>query len=241
MLFYKAWRESRLGFLLSVLALTVVCWMYWTFPRYDPRFTYLQDTYLVTYRGAIRNIFIVLTLFLGLGGFLRERSYGTLGFTLALPISRFRLVITRAAVGVVEMALLALVPAMLSLIRSAWLHQGYPSLSQALVFSAVWIGCGIMFLAVGLLISSVVPGDYPAATACLMSLFAYLMLLDQGLFERFPSFDLFNVMSGDSMPYFSGRDTCELTYLPWRTLFIIALLACSVLAAAWQVVERRDF
>jgi ABC-2 type transport system permease protein len=243
MLCYKAWRESRLGFLLSVAALVFFLGVYTMFPRIDPlhRYTYTQETYLITYRGAVRNMFIVLTLLLGMGGLLRERSHHAVGFTLALPVSRFKLVATRAGVGVAEMAVLALVPALLLPVFTGLSHHTYPSFAQALQFSAVWIGCGTIFFAAGFFLSSVVSGDYPTAAACLICLFAYLMVLNLDFFERFPSLDLFNVMSGERMPYFSGRDTCALTYLPWRTLLIIALLACVVLSAARQIIERLDF
>jgi ABC-2 type transport system permease protein len=103
MLSYKAWRESRLGFLLSIFALALFCALYFYSVDNRPdtvhRYTDLQKTYLVIYHGAVRNIFIVLTLLLGLGGLLRERAHGTLEFTLSFPVRRRRIVLTRAAVG----------------------------------------------------------------------------------------------------------------------------------------------
>ena len=243
MLLYKAWRESRLGFIISIASLAVICTLICLFPRADSqhKYTYTQTIYLVTYAGILRNIFIVLTLLLGLGGFLRERSYGTLAYTLALPVRRSRFIAARAVVGFAELSALALVPAVLVPVLSRWSHHAYPSIPQALHFSVLWIGCGTIFFTFGLLLSTFVPGDYPAAAACLITLFVYLIVLEFAPLENFPSFDLFNVIGAWHMPYFSGRDTCFLTYLPWGTLSIIALLSVITVAAAALVVEHQDF
>lgn len=240
---YKAWRESRLGFVLSIAALAVICTLFCLFPRSDVlhKYTYTQTVYLVTYAGVLRNIFIVLTLLLGLGGFLRERANGTLQFTLALPARRSRFIAARALVGITELSAFALVPAILVPMFSRWSHHSYPSVPQALHFSVLWICCGTVFFAFGLWLSTFVPGDYPAATVCLFSLFAYLAVLEFAPLEKFPAFDLFNVIAAWHMPYFSGRDTCFVTYLPWRTLSAITLLGLAIMVVAAQIVERQDF
>ena len=242
MLLYKAWRESRLGFLLSISAFAVICTLLCLFPRTDlqEKYSYTQTIFL-TYAGILRNIFLLLTILLGLGGFLRERSYGTIAFTLTLPVRRFLFIFARAVVGFAELSALALVPAFLLPIFAVWSHHSYPSIPQALKFAVLWTGCGTIFFAFGLLLSTFVPGDYPAAAACLISLFAYLIVLEFAPLEKFPSFDLYNVMAAWHMPYFSGRDTCFLTYLPWGTLSIIALLALTTIAAAALIVEHQDF
>ncbi len=242
MLLYKAWRESRLGFLLSVSAFAVICILLCLFPRTDfhQKYTYTQIIFL-TYSGILRNIFLLLTILLGLGGFLRERSYGTLAYTLTLPVRRSRFILARAVVGFAALSALALVPALLLPIFAVWSHHSYPSLPQVLKFAVLWIGCGTIFLAFGVLLSTFVPGDYPAAAASLISLFAYLIVLEFAPLEKFPSFDLYNVMGAWHMPYFSGRDTCFLTYLPWGILLIVALLAVITIAVAAIIVERQDF
>jgi ABC-type transport system involved in multi-copper enzyme maturation permease subunit len=242
MLLYKAWRESRLGFVLSVSAYAVICTLFCLFPRSDPqgKYTYIQTTYL-TYIGILRNIFILLTILLGLGGFLRERSYGTIAYTLALPVRRRGFVAARAIVGLAELSALALTPALLLPIFSRWAHHPYPMTSQTLKFAVLWIACGALFFAFGLLLSTFVPGDYPAAAASLISLFAYLIFLEFVPLEKYPSFDLYDVMAAWHMPYFSGRDSCFVTYLPWGTLSIIVLLAAATVALAGYIVERQDF
>lgn len=245
MLLYKAWRESRLGFLLSIGAIVMFCTVFGSSPRPEPDpqhpHTYAALIYSVTYGGALRNIFLVLTLLLGLGGFLRERSYGTLAYTLALPVRRSRFITARAVVGFAELSALAFVPTVLLPTLAVWTHHSYPSIPQALKFAVLWIGCGTVFFAFGLLISTFVPGDYPAAAACLISLFAYLVVLEFAPLEKFPSVDLYNVITAYHMPYFSGRDSCYVKYLPWGTLSIVVLLALAIVGLAAQIAERQDF
>jgi len=242
MLLYKAWRESRLGFLLSVSAFAVICTLLCLFPRTDVqgKYTYTQTIFL-TYAGVLRNVFLLLTILLGLGGLLRERSYGTVAYTLTLPVRRSRFILARAVVGFAELSALALVPAVLLPVFAVWSHHSYPSIPQALKFAILWIGCATIFFAFGLLLSTFVPGDYPAAAACLISLFVYLIVLEFAPLEKFPSLDLYNVMAAWHMPYFSGRDTCSIIYLPWETLSIVALLAVTTVAGAALIVEHQDF
>jgi hypothetical protein len=58
-------------------------------------------------------LFQLMVIFLELGGLFRERAHHTAVFTPALPVSRVQLVAAHAAVGLAEMAVLALLPALL--------------------------------------------------------------------------------------------------------------------------------
>ena len=86
-----------------------------------------------------------------------------------------------------------------------------------------------------------VPGDYPAAAACLISLFAYLIILNLDVVGHVHSLDLFDVMSGEHMPYFSGRDLCTIAWIPWSLLARYALVAIVLFGAACRIVERQEF
>jgi hypothetical protein len=67
----------------------------------------------------------------GLGGLQRERTHNTAGFTLALPVSPFRVVGIQVMAGMVELALLALIPAILIPSLSILIHQSYPLSHEA--------------------------------------------------------------------------------------------------------------
>ena len=79
----------------------------------DRNATYSQYLWSVIYKGYLRDIFVVLVQLLGMGGLGRERAYGTSGFTVTLPVSRWRLVTTRAAIGIAESTVIAFLPATL--------------------------------------------------------------------------------------------------------------------------------
>ncbi len=97
MLWYKAWRESQVRFLLSAVTIAGLCIAFVVFHREgsaisERPLTYLEYVWRIVYKGYLRELFVLLTLLLGIGGLLRERDYGTASFTLALPVSRLRLV-----------------------------------------------------------------------------------------------------------------------------------------------------
>jgi ABC-2 type transport system permease protein len=94
MLWYKGWRESRTRFLLSAVTIAGLCVLF-VLIQSDSRasidsepLTYVGYIWRTIYKGYLRELFILLVLLLGAGGLLRERAYGTAGYTLALPISR---------------------------------------------------------------------------------------------------------------------------------------------------------
>jgi len=98
MLWYKAWRESRVRFFLSlgVWAILSVSLMYRAklgFPPPErPDLPYSAWVWANIYGNMNPTVFIILVMILGLGGLQRERPVGTAAFTLSLPVSRMRLV-----------------------------------------------------------------------------------------------------------------------------------------------------
>src|SRR5690349_956465 len=118
MLWHKAWRETRVRWGISA---TVLCWACLVIILFHSQFRSGSEgasdftAYLwnVVYKGSIRDMFVILTLGLALGGLLQERKQGAAAFTLALPVSRSRVVRVRAAVGFLETVALALIPAFL--------------------------------------------------------------------------------------------------------------------------------
>src|SRR5258708_33137852 len=104
MLWYKTWRETRTRLLISAMALAWVCCaiiltQHGNRAHADPPISYDAYIWKAVYKGYVRDFFIILVIVLGGGGLLQERAHGTAGFTLALPVSRSRLMGVRAAVG----------------------------------------------------------------------------------------------------------------------------------------------
>src|SRR6202022_3422171 len=172
MLLYKSWRESRVRFLLSAVALAVICASF-VFFRVDASsgigdepLSYPVYIWRNTYKGYLRELFMILTILLGLGGLARERDHRTVGFTLALAVSRWRLLVTRVLVGFAEVILLATVPAVVLPILSPLVGQVYPS-SQAWSFTILWATVGSLIFAMSVL-ASVVLGEFTAPIAALL-------------------------------------------------------------------------
>jgi ABC-type transport system involved in multi-copper enzyme maturation permease subunit len=244
MLWYKAWRESRGRFVLSSLTIAVLCAVTVAFEKdaagaYEQPPTYDAFIWQSVYKSGIRELFLLLAILLGLGGLLRERAHGTAGFTLALPVSRRRLLAARAGVGALEIAGLSLVPALVLPTLSPMFHESYP-VSQALQFSLLWTVGGALFFAVGLLASTLFGGEYTAGICSVAVLLAYSLMVDVPGVEAYIG-DVHDVMSGSGMPYFQPAMSRLAGPLPWWSLAAILLIAFVLTAIAAQLTKRHDF
>lgn len=244
MLLYKAWRESQSRFLLSALAIAGLCACFvWYHAEarasIDQYLSYDAYIWRIVYKGYLRELFVILILLLGFGGLLRERAYGTAGFTLAFPVSRWRLVASRAAVGLTEVAALSFLPALVIPAASQLVHQSYP-LSQALQFALLWTVCGTFFFTLAFLPSVIFGGEYVAPVASILGLLVYSLFSDLPGVERHLA-DIHDVMGGEDMPYFSESLARITGPLPWTTLGIFLLFAVGMMALATRITERQDF
>jgi ABC-2 type transport system permease protein len=246
MLAYKAWRESRTRFLLSSVSLawgcSVVVLMQGSLrAELHAPMPYSKYIWSAVYKSnGLRDLYLVLVLMLGLGGLLPERARGTSGFTLALPVSRFRLVATRAMVGLAELTLLACVPAVLLPIVSQWLGEWY-STRQAWQFVVLWVGCGSVVFSVAFVCSTLL-GEYATWVVSFVILLLYSALVHLvPVLARRPMLDLFDLMSGAVMPYFHDADATLRGPLPWEPLMIMAGLTSAFVATAIRITVHQEF
>jgi ABC-2 type transport system permease protein len=250
MLWYKAWLESRTRFLITAGTLAVFCLFVVLFqnqiqaqgslPSGLRADLYSQHIYNLIYSGAAKGIFSILVIFLGLGGLLRERAHGTATFTLALPASRLRLLAAQIGVGLSEMAALALVPALLIPGISPFVHESYP-ISEALEFSVLWFGCGIIIFATAFLLSILLGGEYTAPVACYVLLVLHTAIAMWRPLRPY-RLNMMWTMGGVGMMQRDLQNTLVFTGpLPWARLLTIALISIVLLATAAYVAERQDF
>ena len=245
MLWYKAWCESRVRFLASAGAMALICASFVFFYRdassgmSDEPLSYSAYLWRITYKGYLRELFLLITIFLGLGGLTRERDLRTVGFTLALPVSRIRMVVTRAAMGVTEVALLATVPAILFPALSPFVQQTYPP-SLAWGFAILWASVGALTYAIGLLASVLFGGEFTAPVAACFGLFGYSLLADMSAAQPY-LIEIHDVMSGMDMPYFTQRTGMLTGPLPWSTLLVISLGTAALIGIGVFVTNRQDF
>jgi ABC-2 type transport system permease protein len=120
MLWYKFWLEGRFRFLSALFWMVAYCALVMpllvlvpTLHAHAPRLTqsYIELINTNVYYNAPVLFFLVFAALLGVGGLSRERSGGSAAFTLSFPVSRWRIVATGAAVGLIETGFLALSPA----------------------------------------------------------------------------------------------------------------------------------
>jgi ABC-2 type transport system permease protein len=245
MLWYKVWRESRVRFLMSAVALAVICASFVFFHRdasggiSDEPLSYPVYIWRITYKGYLRELFMILAILLGLGGLTRERDQRTAGFTLALPVSRWRLLATRTLLGLGQVVLLATIPAIVLPLLSPLIGQAYPS-SQAWAFAILWATVGSLIFAMALLASVLFAGEFTASVAAILGLTAYSFLADVQPVERYLT-DIHDVMSGIDMPYLAERTGVLTGSLPWATLFTLLLAAATLVAIGARITDRQDF
>jgi ABC-2 type transport system permease protein len=251
MLCYKAWLESRIRFMITALTIIGFCLFAVFFNRrmqaagvfFAPDLranTYSKHIYDLIYSGTAKGVFAMLTIFLGLGGLLRERSQRTAVFTLALPVSRWQVVSSQLAVAVGQLALLALLPATLLPSLSAAVHQSYP-VTEALHFSVLWFGCGSIILAFAFLLSVSLPGEYTAPLVCYIALMLQTLVALWRPLKPYRLNLLWTMGEFETMHWDVQRHLLVAGSMPWARLSAIMLIACAMLALAVRITYRQDF
>jgi ABC-type transport system involved in multi-copper enzyme maturation permease subunit len=245
MLWYKFWRETRVRWMMSILALAWVCAVIvviekTTRAHAEQPMSYISYIWQAVYKGYVRDIFVLLAIVLGGGSLLQERAHGTVGFTLALPVSRSRLIAMRTAVGLSEILLLALVPAVVVPALSPFFGETYPIL-QALQFSLLWTVCGALVFGAALLLSTLMAGEYSAWMACFLAMMLYSAIVNVTALQRIPALNFFKIMSGAQMPYFRASEHLLSGPLSWQPLATILLIAAGFLVAAGRLTARQEF
>lgn len=252
MLWYKAWRESRVRFLFLVLFVIAFCAYFILLWRADQRANLARGhpTLVTMGYGAVFPVqrlaiayLVVFVPLLSMGGLLRERGRGTAELSLSVPVSRLRQLGVRAVVGMLEVAALAAMPAVLVPAFMPFVKEAHP-ISVGLHFVLLWVVCGALIFAVGVLCSTIVAGEYTSLIASIIVVLSYVYFTSPPFFRSYsPRFSLFRVMMGmniEDIPYdWKMRGLPE--PFPWMTLVIIGTVALVLFAVSVQVNARRDF
>lgn len=241
MLWYKAWRESRARFLLMLAffaAFIIVTFLRVIFLR-GSRPLGTEQIYFDFYiRWVPILFFIFVPPLLGASSLLQERSYGTAGLSLSLPVSRLRLVCVRLGLGMLEFTALCLVPAVLIPGMSRIEGDSYP-VSAAFHLAALWIVCGAALLAASFLFSTVLAGQYAGLTASVVAILTYYSVTDTWrafrLFDMAPLIIGLNTVRPGTAPH--GLPEA----FPLLNLFVIAMVALVLFVTAIEITRRQDF
>jgi ABC-type transport system involved in multi-copper enzyme maturation permease subunit len=201
---------------------------------------YSQHIYNLVYSGTAKALFSVLVLFLGLGGLFRERANGTAVQTLVLPVSRMRLIGVQIGVGLGELTVLALLPAVLIPCLSPVVHHSYP-LAQALHFSVLWIGGGTVIFALAFFLSTVLRGEYTAPLVHWIVMVLHTLVASWGPLRPY-RLNLLWIMGEFGTMHWDPQRTILLAGpLPWLALFVMMLIASVLFCAAARATQQQDF
>jgi ABC-2 type transport system permease protein len=248
-LWYKAWLETRARFLASLAGITAVVVLTVHHIEYVFRPVGLTgETYLTAVRRNAGEIFrtgqhtlvgiwLLAVILLGMGGLIRERAVGASSLTLALPISRRRLVSTQAAVSVLEAISLAVFPWIAILLTMKL--GGLPvSFSQAAFYLGLLTSGGLTYLGLSVLVSSSIEGEY-TAPAVAYGLTFFSLIVCASVESIRPYADLWRFMGGDN--HFSESTSCLVGPFPWVGALAALFGAIILLMASVVVIERREF
>jgi ABC-2 type transport system permease protein len=255
MLWYKSWLETRWRFVIGLALLMLsACGTVFTYPQMVKLLPLAQSVDVSgeigrqvteaielarSYRGYVwsqwhrKNLLQLWALFavlLGSGGLLSQASGGGALYTLSLPATRRRLLGVRAATGLAELLVLAVVPSLLLPVLSPIVGQTY-TIGDALIHGACLFIAGAVFFSLAFLLSTVFTGVWPPLliVLCVATVISFAGLVIPGLSR----YTVFPLMSAEV--YFRGGG------LPWPGLLGSAAVSAALLYAAVLNLARRDF
>jgi hypothetical protein len=194
---------------------------------------YLYDNYL-------QQIWAMFAVLLAFDGLIRERASGTVSFSLGLPVSRKRWLLTRLAVVLMEGAALSLFAVIVVSVGSAIIHQTF-SLSQLILHAALMVAAGVFVIAIGNLCHTLFPGNYRSLLVTLILLgipYLWLQLRMQrmrgaGQHSWLGYLDLSHSMAG---PWQLNGAA-----IPWMSLLVTWMLTALVLGVTVVYGDRIDY
>ena len=182
------------------------------------------------FRQNLIQMWGIFAVLLGTGGLVSQASGGGAIFTLSLPASRNRLLGVRAATGLVEILVLAIVPPLLVPVFSTAIGESY-AVSDALVHGACMFIAGTMFFSLAFLLSTVFSDVW--RPALIVFCVAVAVGLSDLVLRDLPLVSVVRLMSGEA--YFRTGA------LPWQGLVASVVVSSALLYAASKNIARRDF
>jgi len=255
MLWHKSWLETRWRFLIGLAVLACAAGgVVLTYPRVVELLALVpaRDTggelgrriresaeLARDYRGYIGSQWFgqrlvqgwtLFAVLLGTGGLVSQAVRGGALFTLSLPVSRGRLVAVRAAVGLAELVVLAVVPSLLIAALSPAVGQRY-GIADAAVHSACLFVAGTVFFSLTSLLSTAFNDIWRPPLIVLF--LAVVLGVSEQLVRDAARFSVFSVMSAER--YLRGEG------VPWLGLVASAAVSVALLYGAIRNIARQDF
>ena len=176
-------------------------------------------------------------MFLGLGGLLRERAVGTVDYTLSLPVSRSRWFLYRAVNGFLQSMAAAVIPALAIPVGAALFGGDYPA-GEALILAARMGLGGMLFYAIGLLLSTLCAGDFTSAGIGFA--LVYAVNISTRVIESIKRLNLQDAIFLP-MPRIDPQTHLIRGPMPWDGIAFSLALSLVLSACAWKITTSRDF
>jgi len=245
MLWYKSFREIRVVTLVGILGMAAACVLIVINQQAmrahaDTQMTYIAYIWKSVYNSIGRDIFVILCIILGSGGLLQERAHGTSGFTLALPVSRRRIIFTRAMIGYFGVLAIAAVPIAVVPFVSRYVGEQYP-IGQNIGFFFLWAGCGAVFYGLTFLLAHWIEGEYLSVLIAVPSLMLYGALLNLPWLSQLRMLNIFDILNGEEMPYLNETQHLLVAPLPWLALGVMVVVSAVLITFAARRIEPLDF
>jgi len=186
-------------------------------------------------------VWVASALSLGLGGLVRESALGTAQLTLGLPFRRREWTQVRLALGLMQAAMVALIPALVIPLASRFIGYSY-STWEAFKFSGLLLTAGSVFFFVGIFWSSLLAGEFSAIVAGGVSVLLVFTAQDY-LYRWIPSFNFpyFNMTAFLGGYDFVNPATGFLTGWPWQGVLNSLCAGAALFWASIEIIKHRDF
>ena len=254
MLWRKAWLETRGRFLTALIVLSVIAvgnvFQYVAVQRLLPGLSYEAPrnaspiegfireaiemqrdfrgfVFFATFRQNLMQIGIVFAVLLGCGGLLHEARKGSVLFTLALPVTRRRLMAVRTATGLAQLLAITMVPALLITLFAPAIGQHFSVVDSLAHGFCLFVVGGVFYSLASFLSTMFADFWRPLLVAIVIACVAAAIQLVA------PQLGIFRVMSGETW-FRTGA-------LPWTGLVASAVVASALLYGAAETIERKDF
>jgi ABC-2 type transport system permease protein len=236
----KVWRESQWRFFFILAALLVVTGASVFYnAKAENVVVESKDFHEAgerTIRGALFLFWGFSAMFLGLGGFLRERAVGTVDYTLSLPVSRTRWFLYRSLIGALQSMAAALIPALTIPVIAALFGGNYPVSDAFLLGLRLGVG-GMLYYSSGLLVSTVFAGDYASAGIGIAVVFAI-----NNSTRVIEALKRLNLQDAITPPQMIDQSTHLIRgQMPWSGIAFSFALSLVLSAWAWKVTIAKDF
>jgi hypothetical protein len=238
MLWYKAWLETRSRFIIAIIGCTALCSMWIVeFSKLTPSSREVRGLFYLLHaiHEVLAFIWLLSVILLMMGGLLQEHAVGSSPFTLALPVSRFRLMSVRIVMGLAQAFALTVVPWLVMLFVSGAGGKTYPISQMGFHVFLLWSG-GMVFVALAVLVSSIVEGQY---TAPIVSIGMAALLVNALKAGKLNPYSPWTFMVGSE--YFQRGTGLLSGQFPLLHAAAFCAVAILMLCLSIRAIQQRDF